>query len=210
VQVIANRQNLGFAGANNQGIRASQGAYILLLNSDTIVPDGTLSTLLSYMAANPSVGAVSPRLVRPDGTPQPFAFGNDPTPGYLLRRTFAAKLLDKSLHDWGTDEAVEVDWVSGACMLVRREAIEQAGRLDEQMFMYFEDNEWCLRMRQKGWKIVYYPAVSIIHLGGQSLKQNPQAPKAYYASLRYFYRKHYGLLANFWLSLFLPIHQMLR
>lgn len=210
VCIIENQENAGFARANNQGIRNSHGEYVLLLNSDTLVPKGTIPALLAYMDKNPKVGAISPRLVDTGGQAQQFAFGSDPTSAYLLRRAFSALLFHKPLHHWATSEVAEVDWISGACMLIRRSAIEQAGTLDEAMFMYFEDNEWCLRMRQKGWKIVYYPAVSITHIGGQSLKQNPKAQKAYYASLRYFYRKHYSWLANLWLSLFLPIYQRLK
>lgn len=210
VRIIANQNNAGFAQANNQGINSSSSNYLLLLNSDTVVPPGTISKLLDFMGNAPQTGAISPRLVRLDSTPQPFAYGNDPTPGYLLRRAFTALLFKKSIHNWAIDNPIEVDWVSGACMLVRRKAIDQAGMLDEQMFMYFEDNEWCLRMRKMGWKIVYYPEVSITHIGGQSLKQNSKAQSAYYASLHYFYRKHYGRLANLWLTLFLPIYARIR
>lgn len=208
-QIIENPQNVGFARANNQGIQASTSNYVLLLNSDTLVQQGTISALLTYMKNNPKVGVISPRLCQHSGIAQAFAFGDDPTPTYLLRRAIFAKFLGKPIHNWATDEVIDVDWVSGACMLVRRKAIEQAGLLDEQMFMYFEDNEWCRRIRKQGWKVIYYPAVSITHIGGQSLKHNPRAQKAYHASLRYFYRKHYGPLANLWLTLFLPLYQRL-
>ncbi len=127
--------------------------------------------------------------------PQPYSFGGDPTPLYLLRRA-VAHLRGRYLHDWGTATPQQVDWVSGASLVVRREAVERVGGLDEAMFMYFEDNDWCRRMRQAGWQVWYDPASEVVHIGGASLNQNPEARAAYYRSLAYFYRKHYGRLAG--------------
>ena len=151
VTLIVNTDNFGFARANNQAIRASSGRYVVLLNSDTIVPPGALETLVAFLDAHPEAGVVGPRLLRPDGTAQPYAFGGDPTLGYLLRRGINRLIFQRPLHDWTTDTVQQVDWVSGACLMVRREAIDRAGLLDESIFMYFEDNDWCLRIRQAGW-----------------------------------------------------------
>jgi hypothetical protein len=103
-----------------------------------------------------------------------------------------------------------VDWVSGAGLMVRHEAIEQVGLLDDRFFMYFEDNDWCLRMRQAGWKVVYYPQAHIVHLGGQSLRQNPAAQAAYHRSLKYFYSKHYGPVARLALGAGLQVYRRVR
>lgn len=192
--LIVNRENVGFARANNQGIRASQGRYVVLLNSDTVVRPDALAKLVGFMDGHPEAGAVGPRLRRVDGTAQPFAFGEDPTPGYLLRRSANRLLFRRHLHDWNTDAIQEVDWVAGTCLMVRREALDQVGLLDESIFMYFEDNDWCLRLRQADWKVYYNPQAEIVHIGGQSLTKNPTAQKSYHESLRYFYRKHYGSL----------------
>ena len=208
VTLIANTENLGFARANNQGIRASQGRYVVLLNSDTVVPPGALEALVAFMDAHPEAGVVGPRLLRPDGTPQPYAFGGDPTLGYLLRRGVNRLLFRRPLHDWATDAIQEVDWVSGACLMARRAAIDQAGLLDETIFMYFEDNDWCLRIRQAGWKVYYNPQAAITHIGGQSLAQNPAARRAYGDSLRYFYAKHYSLPAQWMLSVCLMLYRL--
>ena len=196
VHLIVNEGNLGFARANNRGIAASRGRYVLLLNSDTVASPAALEMLVAFMDVHPEAGVVGPRLLRPDGTAQPYAFGGDPTLGYLLRRGFNRLLRRRYLHDWDTDAIQEVDWVSGVCLMARRVAIEQAGPLDEAMFMYFEDNEWCLRIRKAGWKVYYDPQAAIVHIGGQSLAKNPAARRAYYESLRYFYRKHYGFVAS--------------
>ncbi len=208
-RLIRNAENLGYARANNIGIVESRGRYVLLLNSDTIVPPGTLAKLVAFMDAHPQAAACSPRLLQPDGKPQPYAFGGDPTPGYLLRRGINRLLFRRPLHDWGISQPMQVDWVSGACLMARRAAIEQVGLLDEAMFMYFEDNDWCRRMRLAGWQIWYVPTVAITHIGGAGLKQNPAAQRAYRASLRYFYRKHYGPAANLLLRLMLPVYERL-
>ncbi len=209
-RLIVNTENRGFTGGNNQGIAASTGCYILLLNSDTLVKPAALAELVHFMDEHPEAGAVGPRLLCPDGTPQPYAFGGDPTPLYLLRRGLMHLVAHRPLHDWGTERLQSVDWVSGACLLVRRAAIEQVGLLDENMFMYFEDNDWCLRLRKAGWKVFYNPQVGIIHLGGQSLKKNPKAQTAYYESLAYFYAKHYGRMSQWLLRLLLPLYRLLN
>ena len=203
-QIIQNTQNLGFARGNNQGLRASQGHYVLLLNSDTQASSSALEALLDFMDHHPEAGACGPRLLKPEGGIQPFAFGEDPTPGYLLRRAFNRLLFQRPLHDWNTDRVQVVGFIAGTCLLVRRTAIQQAGLLDEGFFMYFEDNDWCRRFREHGWKIYYCPQAAILHVGGQSIARNPQAREAYYHSLRYFYARHYRWPARLWLWLALP------
>jgi GT2 family glycosyltransferase len=205
-QIIRNAENAGFARANNQGMRATESDYVLLLNSDTVAQPDSIAGLVRFMNQSPRAGAAGPRLLRPDGTPQPYAFGGDPTPAYLLARAANRLLLHRYLHDWSTAAVQPVAWVSGACMIVRRAAIDPIGLLDEQMFMYFEDNEWCLRLRRAGWQVFYDPQVAVVHLGGQSVRRNPAAQRAYRQSLRYFYRKHYGRAAGWALELMLPVY----
>lgn len=195
VQLVRNRENAGFARANNQGLARAQGTYPVLLNPDTEPRPDSLAEMVQFMAAHPRAGATSPRLVRPDGTPQPYAFGSDPSPWYLARRAIA-HLRKRYLHDWSVSEPYQAEWVSGACLVTRREIVEQVGGLDEGMFMYFEDNDWCRRMRLAGWQVWYNPRAEVVHIGGASLNQTPGARAAYYRSLAYFYRKHYGRLAG--------------
>lgn len=193
VQLLCNEENLGFARANNRGLAQARGRYVVLLNADTEPRPGSLAAMIRFMDAHARCGAASPRLVRPDGTAQPYAFGKDPSPLYLMRRGLAHR-RSAYLHDWAVSEPVQVDWVSGACLVARREAIARVGGLDERIFMYFEDNDWCRRMRRAGWEVWYDPGAEVMHIGGASLGQNPHARAAYYESLVYFYRKHYGRL----------------
>ncbi len=195
VRVAANAANMGFARANNQGLGMAKGRYIVLLNPDTEPRRGSLTEMVRFMDSRPRAGAASPRLVRPDGVAQPYAFGDDPSPVYLARRALA-HLRKRYLHDWAPAKPQQVEWVSGACLVARRAAIDRVGGLDESIFMYFEDNDWCRRMRLTGWEVWYNPAAEVMHVGGASLNQNPRARAAYYHSLAYFYRKHYGQIAG--------------
>ncbi len=172
--------NKGFAKAANEGIKDSTGRYILLLNPDTYATNGFLLPILQYMEANQEVGIVGPRIMNQDGTLQGSARSH-PT---LLTALFGrSSLLSKwfpgnpvtrrNLIDKCCDGLcpIEVDWVSGACMVVRREAIKDVGLLDERFFMYWEDADWCRRMRDKGWKVMYFPQSSVVHFVGGSSEQ---------------------------------------
>lgn len=209
MRLVENAANAGFAGGCNQGIRASGGEYILLLNSDTLPKLDALRSLVDFMDEHTDAGGCGPRLLCPDGSAQAYTFGQDPTLYYLLRRGLSQSLFRHYLHDWTTDQIQNVDWVSGACLIIRRTVIDQAGLLDENMFMYFEDNDLCLRIRQAGWQIYYNPQVEIVHLGGQSLIKNPRAQEAYYESLKYFYVKHYSLASRILLKLLLIPYQLM-
>lgn len=210
VRLVENRENLGFAGANNQIIASTASEFMLLLNSDTLVRPRVIHELLAFMTAHPTAGACSPLLVMADGKPQPFAFGNDPSLPYLLRRGLIRILFNRGLHDWGAPVTRAVDWVSGACLMTRRKAILQAGLLDEQFFMYFEDNDWCRRFRNHGWQVFYVPRLQITHVGGCSFDKKRNKSSTYYKSLEYFYTKHYGRGAGLLLRAALGVYQVLR
>lgn len=195
VRLIASEQNIGYAAGNNRAALTAHGEYLLFLNPDTLVSQSAIHQLLACMDDNPRIGACSPQLLLPDGSPQPYAFGGDPTPGYLFRRGWNRLMHGAPLHDWSISEPTAVDWVSGAAMLVRQQAWRQTGGFDEDYFMYFEDNDLCLRMRQQGWRVLYQPQIAITHLGGSSSIQNDAIDSFYHRSLHLFYRKHYGIIA---------------
>lgn len=201
VQLLQNDCNEGFAGAANRGIAATDSRFVLLLNSDTEVPAGVLDSLVEFMDDSPDAGAVGPRLLQPDGEAQPYSYGGDPRPAYLLGRALLRLTFRRYLHDWSASEVKRVDWVSGACMMIRREALGQVGMLDDNMFMYFEDNDLCLRLRKRGWRVYFNPKLVVTHIGGRSLAKNPAARREYYRSLNYFYAKHYGRPARLALRL---------
>jgi N-acetylglucosaminyl-diphospho-decaprenol L-rhamnosyltransferase len=196
IQILRSDTNLGYAGGNNLGLRQAHGDVVILMNSDVRASIDILQSLAQALWSEPQVGAMSVGLVTPEESPQAFAFGNDPRPGYLVRRGWRALWGLGAMHDWDAKEPLEVEWVSGACLAVRQRAIQQVGLLDERFFLYFEDNDWCLRMRKAGWHIIYNPSLRVIHLGGASQPERHVANQIYYHSMVAFYAKHYGLLAT--------------
>lgn len=178
VRLILNEKNVGFARANNQSWREARGRYWMLLNSDTVVKTGTLDALVKFMDAHPRAGLATAKLVNPDGTPQ-FCAQPEPGIGLTLLEAFRLhKLLPQRTRGrvllstyWSYDEPVRLGWAWGTALIARREAVEEAGPLSEEFFMYGEDLEWCLRVRRKGWETWFCPDAEILHYGGQSSMQ---------------------------------------
>ncbi len=209
IALIRNESNLGFARANNQGLRVASGRYLLLLNNDTQVASDALTALIQYMEAHPEVGIAGARLIAPDGHPQP-SHDLGPLPPWRLAweraldRLWPSNLYTRRGHlqRWGDDpqSPIEVDWVLGAAMIVRRRALEEVGPLDEGYYMYAEDIDWCHRMRKAGWRVAYVPQATVVHIGGASSAGYPglEAELALCRdrSLLRYYRRHYGLLAE--------------
>jgi len=197
VRVIDAGANVGFARANNIGIRQTRGELVLLLNPDTVVPAGALDTLIASLDARPEAAVVGPRLVDVSGRAE-LSFGAMIGPLVELRQ----KLLVAS-HDRGTPlvgtyvdrltrRAREVDWVSGACLLVRRADAEAVGLVDERYFMYAEDVDFCAAIRARGRRVLFTPNAQVVHLRGRSATSMPRAVEAAYRrSQLAFYAKHH-------------------
>jgi GT2 family glycosyltransferase len=161
-----------------------------MVNPDAEVPAGAFGHLVAYLRAHPTHAAVGPILRGSDDLAQPYSFGGEPTPSYLARRALA-RVVGRSLDDWATTSPCDVDWVSGACLVARREAFERVGGLDERFFMYFEDVDWCRRCRTAGWSIGLAAPVWVRHASTASYDDLPR--RHYYRqSLRRYYAKHYG------------------
>ena len=197
VRLVQNSANLGFARASNQGFALSRGRYGLLLNSDAILLPDAVPAMLKVAEADPRTGIVGARLLNGDGS---FQASYTPFPS-LLREFLILSGLGRLLFGrWYPSRGPEeeagpqvVDYVEGACMLVRREAFEAVGGLDEQYFMYAEEVDLCYAMRQKGWRVYYQPSAKVIHLGGGSSRKRPVERECHlYQSRVRFCRKHYG------------------
>lgn len=209
VTLIANDDNVGFSRANNQGIRIAQGRYILLLNSDTIVEPDTLDIMIRFMDEQPKVGASGCKVVLPDGSLDKACRRGFPTPSASFYYAFGfSKLFPNNprfnqyqLGFMDPDGSYPIDCLVGAFMLVRREAIDQVGMLDEEFFMYGEDIDWCYRIKEAGWKNYYYAETKITHYKGASSRRKPfkiiyEFHRAMYLFHRKHYRKKYSFITN--------------
>jgi N-acetylglucosaminyl-diphospho-decaprenol L-rhamnosyltransferase len=205
VTLIANADNRGFTGGNNQGIAASRGRYVLLLNPDTEVLDDALAHMVAYMDAHPEIGALGPMLLYPDGSVQ-SSRRRFPTPATAffesttLQSWFPNHHLLRNYYvlDQPHDAFARVDWVDGACILARRETLDQVGLLDDGYFMYSEELDWCRRAKAAGWQVVYYPTARIMHHRGQSSGQVKafQIVRFNRSKVRYFRKLHGSVVAT--------------
>lgn len=196
VQVLVNQDNLGFAKANNQAFPYCRGRYVLLLNNDAFLFENTLPVLVQLMDRHLRIGVIGPRLLNADGTVQASCMHRPALLGGL-RRYALARLGKQAKYVPDTDnEFVSVDAVTGACFLIRHQALDQVGLLDEAYFMYGEEADWCYRARQVGWQVAYCPVAEAVHLGGQTASAEPVR---FYVERRYsrvrFFLKHRGLMA---------------
>lgn len=203
VILIENQENRGFAAANNQGIAIAKGRYVLLLNSDTVILNNAISKTISFADDNPEAAVVGCRVLNPDRSLQPTCFMFPSILNMVLSSSYLYKLLPRSkffgrerMTWWDRSDVREVDVVIGCFMLVRPQAIEQVGMMDEQYFMYCEETDWCYRFKQTGWKNVFTPEAEIIHLGGVSSRQkHHQMILQKQTSILLFMRKHKSCLA---------------
>ena len=199
VHLIENQENIGFAGANNQAIRHSNGRAVLLLNPDTEIKPGALQTMIEFLETHPTVGAVGPHTLNPDLTLQESTY---PLPT-LAREAWRLFHLDKfrpfgiyPMREWDQTEPRDVDVLLGACILLRRIVIDKVGPMDPSFFMYSEEVDLCYRIQKGGWRLFWVPAAKIIHYGGQSTQQvRAKMFLQLYRSKLHFFRKHYGWLA---------------
>ncbi len=201
IHLILNKRNVGFANAVNQCIEKSTSPYLMLLNPDSIVLDGFFDSILRFMESNRDVGVLGPAVYDHDlelqgsarsfPTPATALFGRSA----ILTRLFPNnRITRRNILNKASDgkAPMSVDWVSGACMLVRRKAVEEVGLMDSNFFMYWEDADWCRRMTQKGWGVFYYPKASLIHYAGVSSEQNLiQSVVEFHRSAYYLFKKYY-------------------
>ncbi|TMV50788.1 glycosyltransferase family 2 protein [Paenibacillus mesophilus] len=209
VNLILNAENVGFSKANNQGIDIAKGRFILLLNSDTVVEPDTLEAMLRFMDDHPEVGASGCKVVLPDGTLDKACRRGFPTPLTTFYYVLGlSKLFSKSprfnsyhMEYLNEDEAYPIDCLVGAFMMVRREVIEQVGKLDERFFMYFEDTDWCFRIQKAGWINYYYPKTKITHFKRGSSRGRPyRITYEFHRAMKLFYDKHYREKYPFWVT----------
>lgn len=221
VRFIENECNAGYTRPMNQALRAARGRYLLQLNPDTLIQPQALERLVAFLKAHLDVGVCGPKVLNRDGTLQMACRRGEPRPlavfSYFLgfsrlfpRSKFFGGYLLNYLPE---DEEHEVAGVSGSCMLIRRQVVEQIGYLDERFFAYQEDADYCFRARQAGWRVFYVPQAQIVHFGGQggSRVEPYRSIVEWHKSYFLYYRKHlqgdYFFLFNwlFYLAMYLKL-----
>ncbi|MBA7607178.1 hypothetical protein ES703_14336 [subsurface metagenome] len=204
VTIIANKENRGFAAANNQGIKKARGQYLFFLNPDTIVHPLSLDVLMNFMDGNSDAGACGPKLLNDDGTTQPSTRRFPTFRGALYRHTafrflriFRSEYEKLLMKDFDYDREMDVDEVTGAALMMRRSVIDRVGSMDESFFMYYEEVDLCYRIKQTGWRTVFVPEAVVTHLGGRSASQiSVMNHILMLTSLLTFFRKHRGKLTT--------------
>lgn len=221
VHLIQNQTNLGYTIPMNQALRKARGRYLLQLNPDTVILPQSFDRLVAFMESHPEVGICGPKVLNRDGTIQRSCRRGEPTPWAVVTYFLGlsdlfpkSKLFGQYQMNYIDDDQVQsVAGVSGSCMLMRRELIEQIGYLDENFFAYQEDADFCYRAREAGWLVIYYPDSQIIHYGGLggSRVEPYRSIYAWHQSYYYYYRKHlakrYFFLFNwvYYLIMFLKL-----
>lgn len=213
VKLTVNNKNLGFATANNQAIKISRGKYVLLLNPDTELIEDAFSIMIRRMDKHEEIGVLGPELLNSDRSLQP-SVRRFPT---LLSQSLILLKMHRLLpnlktfrkyfaRDFDYSREQNVDQVMGACFMIRREALEKVGGLDENFYIWFEEVDYCKRIKDAGFSVVYTPKTKLIHLGGESfVKQlSLDKQKMFNKSSRYYFRKHHGILSWLWLWLINP------
>ncbi|MFN8140613.1 MAG: glycosyltransferase family 2 protein [Fimbriimonadales bacterium] len=192
-------ENLGFGKGHNFAFTKASGKLLMPLNSDTVVKPGAIKQLIEFMNQNVNVGIVGPKLLNPDGslqyscrkfpTPAAALFRNTPLGKFFPNTRFVKEYL---MTEWKHDEPMDVDWVSGAAFVMRRELYDKIGGFDERFFMYMEDVDLCMRTHSASYRVVYFPVPTITHAIGRSTDRMPQKMiRQFHSSMFLFYKKHY-------------------
>jgi GT2 family glycosyltransferase len=200
IHLLSNPKNIGFGAAVNQAILHSRAPYVVLINPDAYVESGFFKKILTFMQNHPSIGILGPKVLDYDGTVQGSAraFPNLLT-AFFGRNSYLTRMFPNNAVSRANilnlnsleDQSMTVDWVSGACMVIRRDALTQTGHLDERFFMYWEDADLCRRMWENGWKVVYYPKAVAHHQVGQSSRIHP------YLTIMHFHKSAFKLFVKY-------------
>jgi GT2 family glycosyltransferase len=192
VKIIQNDHNVGLGRASNQGIEATSGRYILLLNNDTLVNGHSLDALVEFLDTQSEAGAVGGRLLNPDGS---YQAGDTNFPSlheeFLIATRIGALFWPNYPDRPNSTELKQVDWLGSACLLLRRDALDKIGLLDERYFIYGDEADLQFRLKKAGWKVYYLPGVTTIHYGGRSMNRWSRR-KMVYRGKMLFFQKHYG------------------
>ncbi|MGZ9225113.1 MAG: glycosyltransferase family 2 protein, partial [Anaerolineales bacterium] len=205
VKMIQNSKNVGLGKASNQGIAATMGKYILLLNNDTIVNGASFDVMIEFLEKNSKAGAAGGKLLNPDGTIQAgYNYFSSLSEEFLVATRLGQLIRPGYPAVMNADEIKSVDWLGSACLMLRRSALDQVGLLDEGYFIYGDEADLQYRLKQAGWDVCFLPQATTIHYGGRSMDRWPRR-KMVYRGKMLFYKKHYGFFKTLALRVMLGI-----
>jgi hypothetical protein len=210
VKLIQNEGNVGLGKASNQGIEATNGRYVLLLNNDTIVNGASFDAMVDFLDQNPNAGAVGGKLLNPDGTIQACYNHFSTLREEFLIATRLGEIFQRGYPSvMNAEKTKSVDWLSSACLMLRRSALDEVGLIDEGYFIYGDEVDLQYRLKMAGWEIYYLPNVFTIHYGGRSMTRWPRR-KMVYRGKMLFYQKNYGPIRTFLLRLMLALLSLIK
>lgn len=191
IKIIENEKNLGYGGASNLGAKSAEGEVLFFLNPDTEVLSANIEEMLVELKKNKELAILGTHLVEVDGKDQWWNAGVEITLGDIILNNLR---IIRSKKIWQSPKKREVDWVSGAALLIKKEVFEKIGGFDQNLFLYFEDIDLCRRAKKLGKKVLYFPEFSVKHLGGKSFSNKKEQKQEYYQSQDYYFQKHFGKL----------------
>jgi len=207
--LVESPENLGFAKANNLGSEKAQGDFLVFLNPDTILTEASFEKMLRFLDSHSDVGLIGPRFRYENGDFQ-ISTGLFPKilsefkMSRLVRKVKKRTFREKLVSQFETNK--DVNWVTGACLMLRRSLFEQINGFDDKFFMFFEDADLCKRVQESGLRVVYFPETEIVHQRGLTYGRRPERiAKQYRQSQRYYFRKHNGFFSNLWLLIYLKL-----
>lgn len=205
--LIENKHNVGFARANNQGYRTSQGDYLLFLNSDTLILNGAIVTMMTYITNNPGVGITGPKILNSDHQPTRSYMRFLNVKMFFLGSKYLSWFIDTGkyrLHydNYDFSSTQSVPWLSGACLMTSRRIFQEAGCFDEHYFLYLDDMDLCMQVKKNGYSNIYLPSAEIVHLfGGSSKPKKSELKRIYGESAKHYFRKNFSII-EYWLAKF--------
>lgn len=210
VQIIQNTENVGLGRASNQGIEATSGRYVLLLNNDTIVNGSSFDAMVNFLDQNPKTGGVGGKIFNPDGTVQScYNYFSTFREEFLIATRLGEIILPGYPAVVNSEQIKSVDWISSACLMLRRSVLDEVGVLDDEYFIYGDEADLQYRIKKAGWDIHYLPQATIIHYGGRSMDRWKRR-KMVYRGKMLFYEKNYGLIHAFLLRIMLAVLSIIK
>ncbi|MFH0969722.1 MAG: glycosyltransferase family 2 protein [Patescibacteria group bacterium] len=185
-KIINLNNNLGFGTGCNAGAKIAQGEILCFLNPDTEILDN-IKKILEYFNINNKLGIIGPKLITQENKTQHWCAGYEPSLLDLIKNNLG---LYGSKKIWESERAIEADWISGACLFIKKDIFQKIGGFDKKFFMYYEDVDLCKRVREKGYKVIYFPEFKVKHLSGRSFNSKIKQKKYLYISLIYYFKKH--------------------